>query len=224
MNHTLGAAFLTIALAACGSTSGRAASAAECRASCPEASEWDGKACRYPVSSVQCPDGSRFQGRRCVPTERVATLDVQALIDGTNVGKDKRAVLMDDFKAKQKKLDQVQERLLEEKQQLEAGKLSEAAKKVRREKYERELADLAATYQRYQEELRVKERALTSEILSELREAASRIAERQGFSVIYFDNDVLWTKPGADKAALALKGAPRFDLTSAVMEEMNRGR
>jgi Skp family chaperone for outer membrane proteins len=152
----------------------------------------------------------------------VAQVDVQALIDGTNVGKGKRSLLMDDFKAKQKKLDVVQERLLAEKKELEGGKLGEAAKKLRREKYDRELADLSATYQRYQDELRVKERALTSEILSEVREIAGRVAARQGFGIVYFDQDVLWTKPGAEKSAVALKGVPRFDLTLAVMEEMNR--
>jgi Skp family chaperone for outer membrane proteins len=220
MRYGICGVFLSIALTACGA--GRAASAVDCRASCPEGSEWDGAGCRYPIASVECPDGSRFEGRRCVPTERVAQLDVQALIDGTNVGKAKRALLMDDFKAKQKQLDQVQERLLEEKQALEAGKLGEAAKKVRREKYERELADLAQTYQRYQDELRVKERALTSEILSELREVAAGVAERQGYSIVYFDQDVLWTRPGAEKAARSLEGAPRFDLTLAVLEEMNR--
>jgi Skp family chaperone for outer membrane proteins len=216
-------AAVSVVLAACGG-GGNASSAADCRASCPHGSHWDGAGCRYPVSSVECPEGSRFEGRRCVPTERVAQLDVQALIDGTDVGKDKRAVLMDDFKAKQEKLNQVQERLLEEKRQLEAGKLSESAKRARRDKYERELSELSRTYQRYQEELRVKERALTSEILSEVREVAARVAERQGYSIIYFDEDVLWTRPGKEQAAQALKGVPRFDLTRVVLDEMNRGR
>lgn len=171
-----------------------------------------------------CPAGSRFQGRECVPTVRVAQVNVQALIDGTTIGKSKRSVLMDDFKAKQKKLDEVQERLLEEKKDLEGGKLSAGAKKLRREKYEKELAELAATYQRYQEDLRVKERALTSEILSQVRDVAARVAEQQGFSVIYFEDDVLWTKAGAEKSAQALKGIPRFDLTAAVMESLNSGR
>jgi Skp family chaperone for outer membrane proteins len=211
-------------LGACAAPPGGAQSTADCRASCPEGSEWADGACRYPAASVQCPPGSRFQGRACVPTERVAEVNVQRLIDGTTIGKSKKSVLMEDFKEKQKKLDQVQERLLEEKKELDSGKLSEAAKKLRREKYEKELAELGMTYQRFQEEIRVKERALTSEILSEVRDAASRLGEQQGFSAVYFEEGVLWTKPGKEQAAEALRGMPRFDLTAAVMDEMNRAR
>lgn len=181
-------------------------------------------ACRYPIASVECPPGSRFQGKTCVPTERVAEVDVQRLIDGTTIGKSRKSVLMKDFEEKQRKLDQVQERLLEEKKELESGKLSEAAKKLRREKYEKELAELGMTYQRFQEEIRVKERALTSEILTEVREAAGRLGEAQGFSAVYFAEGVLWTKPGKERAAEALRAIPRFDLTAAVMDEMNRAR
>jgi Skp family chaperone for outer membrane proteins len=211
-------------LTACGAPGGGAHSAADCPAACPQGSEWDGKACRYAAASVQCPAGSRFQGKSCVPTERVAQVDVQRLIDTTSVGKSKRSVLMEDFKRKQTELDKVQEGLLEEKKDLESGKLSEGAKKIRREKYEKQLAELAQTYQRFQEEIRVKERALTSEILSEVREASSRIGEAQGFTAVYFEEGVLWAKPGKEQAADALKGVPRFDLTAAVMEEMNRAR
>jgi Skp family chaperone for outer membrane proteins len=212
-------------VAGCGGGGTRAAgSPADCQASCPEGSEWDGHHCRYSAASVLCPEGSRFQGQQCVPTLRVAQVRVQALIDGTTLGRARKAVLMDDFKAKQKKLDEVQQRLLDEKKDLESGKLSDAAKKLRREKYDKELAELGATYQRYQEDLQNKERALTSEILTQVREAASRIGTAQGFSVIYFEDDVLWTRPGDEKSAETLKGVPRVDLTAAVMEEMNRAR
>lgn len=217
-------ALLCAIATACGAAPQPAASGADCRASCPEGSDWDGRRCRWSAASVQCPSGSRFQGKQCVPEVRVAQVDVQALIDGTDVGRGKKAVLMKDFQEKQKQLDRVQERLLEEKKELDEGKLGAAAKKLRREKYERELAELSATYQRYQEQLRIKERALTSEILSEVRDAAAKLAEQQGFAVVYFETDVLWTRPGQEQAARALRGIPRFDLTAAVMEEMNRGR
>ena len=210
-----------LVLSACGGTQ-PAATATDCTASCPKGSEHDGQKCVWTSASVQCPPGSRYQGKDCVPTLRVAEVNMQALIDGTKVGKSKKAVLMQDFAAKQKELDRAQERLLEEKKVLESGKLGDAAKKLRREKYERELADLGATYQRFQEQIRVKERALTSEILSEVRDAVSKLAEQQGFAVVYFESDVIWTKPGEEKAARALVGLPRFDLTAAVLEEMNR--
>ena len=216
------AGFLSaLVLSACGATA-PATSAADCSASCPKGSENDGQKCVWAAESVHCPPGSRYQGKECVPALRVAQVNMQALIDGTKIGKSKKAVLMEDFALKQKELDRAQERLLEEKKVLESGKLGEAATKLRRGKYERELADLATTYQRFQEQIRVKERALTSEILSEVREAVSKLAEQQGFAAVYFESDVIWTKLGEEKAARALVGVPRFDLTAAVLEEMNR--
>jgi Skp family chaperone for outer membrane proteins len=208
----------------CGAATPGAGATSDCRASCPKGSEWDGSACRYPQSSVVCPAGSRFQGRQCVPTERVADVRVQALIDGSTVGKNKKALLTKDFEAKQKELDEMQERLLEEKKVLESGKLGEAAKKHRREKYERELAELARAFEKFQADLRVKERALTSEILTHVQRAAERVALAQGFSVVYFEEDVLWTKPGSEQIAHSLRGIPRVDVTAAVLDEMNRAK
>ncbi len=209
-------------LSACANAGGSGRATADCRASCPDGAEWDGQACRWSAASVQCPPGSRFQGKQCVPTERAGDVQVQVLIDGSTIGKNKKALLEKDLEAKQKELDQLQERLLAEKEAIESGKLGAAALKARRAKYERDLGELKQALEKYERDLRAKERALTSEILTHIRRAAESVARAQGIGVVYFEDDVLWVEPGSEAIAQSLRGIVRVDLTNAVLEQMNQ--
>src|SRR5258708_6982047 len=113
-----------------------------CEAKCPTGSQRAGSECVVVDANVKCPEGSRFRSGACVPSIRTATVDIQRLIETTRYAKQKKDTLKADFDRKQKALDDKQARLLEEKKLLESGKLSDTTKRVRIEKYEKELAEL----------------------------------------------------------------------------------
>lgn len=160
-----------------------------------------------------------------MPSVRTAQVDIQRIIEITEFGKLKKAKLKDEYESRQKELDKEQARLMEEKKAIEEGKLSEAAKKVRRKKLEEDLTVLQGTYIRFQEDLKTKEQALLGELVNEVRNVAGRIGERENYAAIFHEQDVVWTNPKQSSSVISsLRGIPRIDLTDTVARELDHTR
>jgi Skp family chaperone for outer membrane proteins len=160
-----------------------------------------------------------------VPSVRTAQVDIQRIIEATAFGKSKKAKLKEVYEAKQKELDKEQQRLMEEKKTIEEGKLSEAAKKVRRKKLEDDLTALSGTYMRFQEDLKTQEQALLGELVNQVRTVAGRMGESENFAAIFHEQDVIWTNPKQSSSVISsLRGIPREDLTDRVARELDHTR
>jgi Skp family chaperone for outer membrane proteins len=212
-----------LVVAGCGGGSSGARSA--CDTQCPEGSRAAGDGCVWLEARVTCPPGSQFKGGQCMPSVQTAQVDVQRIIEITEFGRAKKTKLKDDYETKQKELDKEQARLMEEKKTIEEGKLSEAAKKVRRKKLEDDLTALQGTYLRFQEDLKVKEQALLSELLNEVRTVAGRIGEERGYAAIFHEQDLVWTNPKQSSSVVSsLRGIPRQDITEVVARALDGKR
>lgn len=220
--------FLLISLGvlsvACGGAGGAGAKGA-CDAKCPEGSRSTDSGCVWNEAKVSCPPGSSFKSGACIPTVRTAQVDIQRIIEVTDFGRQKKAKLKDVYESKQKELDKEQQRLMEEKKAIEEGKLSEAAKKVRRKKLEEDLTVLQGTYMRFQEDLKTQEQALLGELVNQVRTIVGRIGERENYAVIFHEQDVVWTNPKQSSSVISsLRGIPRIDLTDTVARELDHTR
>jgi Skp family chaperone for outer membrane proteins len=194
--------------------------AGACDVKCPTGSRRSGNDCVAVDGNVKCPEGSRFRSGACVPNVRTATVDIQRLIETTRYAKQRKDTLKADFDKKQKALDDKQARLLDEKKLLESGKLSDTAKRVRIQAYEKELAELQKMYVAFQNELKEKEKATVASMIERVREIASKMGEQEGFEVVFVERDVLWARTGASPEKLA--GIPRDDLTDAIARELDK--
>ncbi len=212
----------SLALAACGA-GGKSGAASACDAECPEGSRSTGKGCVWLEAKVRCPPGSKFGSGQCVPTVRTAQIDIQRIIETTQFGRSRKNKLREDYEQKQKELDKEQARLLDEKKTIDTGKLSDAAKRVRKKKLEDDLTELSGTYMRYQEDLKTKEQALLGELVNEVRTVAGRLGEKQGYAAIFHEQDVLWANPNQSSSVItSLRGIPREDITDTVAKELDK--
>jgi Skp family chaperone for outer membrane proteins len=191
-----------------------------CEAKCPAGSKLKGKECVVEDANVKCPEGSRFQSGACVATTRAAMVDIQRIIETSQYAKRRKDTLKADFDRKQKALDDSQAKLLEQKKAIETGKMSDAVKRTRIEKYERELTELQKTYVAFQNELKNKEQTTVAALIERVREVAGKVADRDGFEVVFVDRDVLWARAGANPEKL--RGIPRDDLTDTVARELDK--
>lgn len=221
MTRFRSAAFVLVVLVS-GCASTRSSAPPSCSTSCPEGSRYVGKQCVWDEARVACPKGSSFRGKECVPSVRTGQVDVQRIIEMTEYGRSRKQELRKDFEKKQKKLDEDQARLTEEKKIIDSGKLSKGAHILREKKFVEALSELQATYLRFQEDLKSREQALLGELLNDVRLAAGAIGEHEGFAAIFTEQDTLWVSSKHSGTEVSLRGIPRVDLTEIVARELDR--
>ncbi|MCC6559058.1 MAG: OmpH family outer membrane protein [Polyangiaceae bacterium] len=190
---------------------------------CPEGTAWDGKQCvrKQVMTQVECPPGSSYERGACVAAQRVAQVSWQKLLDGTAMGRAAKASLKTVFDARQRELDARQTELKDAMALFERQRtvLSAAAAAERERRLAADMVTLQQLFAKYNKELADLEAARTKEVIQKLTVIAGEVAAQQGFIGVYEGTELVWSQRGQEKAAIALSGAPRFDLTDAVRQK-----
>lgn len=129
-------------------------------------------------------------------------VDFQRALNEVEEGKQVKAKLERDFKAKQAQLDKKQKEVMDLKTTLEqqAQMLSEDARRKRFAEFQTEMANLQQLYMQLQTELAQAEAEATQKIFERMRTITEEIGKAQNYTMIFERNEagLLYAPAGAD--------------------------
>ena len=129
---------------------------------------------------------------------KVATVDMQKVLNETQLGKKARKKLETSSKAKQQKLDKKRAQL--EKDQAKLQTLKGAALAKAQEDLQKQLIELQQVYMTMQQELAADEGRLLEEIYGKSKGIVDKIADELGLDLVLINdvNNIIYQKSGLD--------------------------
>lgn len=133
---------------------------------------------------------------------KFAYLDMQKAIQSVDQGKKAKKELETEFNAKKKKLEAKEKDLKEMGDDLEkkAMALSDEARGRKQREFQEEMLKYQKMVAQSQQEIQGRERELTAPILDKMRTVIEKLAQDEGFTMIFEKNEqsVIWAKKEVD--------------------------
>lgn len=150
-------------------------------------------------------------------TIRVAVIDQQAVVERTVTGKRALDTLKEFSMSRQRILAADNEEMqgLEKDLRESVPTLSEAAKREKQERFRTKYEGYQRRLQDFQREIQAKQKELDNEYQKKIKEVASDVAQKQGFTAVL--------DRGSDTTLkIVIYAQPAIDLTDAVVKEFDR--
>ncbi len=144
---------------------------------------------------------------------KIAVIDMQQIMQQSNIGKTTISKLKAKYKNLQEKLNQQAKKVQQARQEFEkkAPLLSKEAKQKEAQKISNMIRDLQAQQQNYQMEMRQAEQEAMKPIFAKLRKLIQKIGREKGYAIILEKN-----MPGVYYVS------PRVDITKMIIKELNK--
>ncbi len=143
---------------------------------------------------------------------KIGTIDMQKAIQSSETGKKAKGELEQAFNKKKKELQAEEANLkkLQEEFQKKQAALSESAKKEQQGKLQEKFMKYQELLQKSQAEIQKKEQEMSEPIIRKIREKASEIAKKKGFSLLLEKNE-----------NVVIYSLDKDDITEEVMKAIN---
>ena len=149
--------------------------------------------------------------------EKVAVIDIQAIFERSQSGKQALAALLEEFGEERRRLTHEEDALKQEAIALEQDRRALGPDQLHEqtERYLTRLERYRVQVQSYNQELTVRHRALVASYLPKIVAVARPLAEREGYSTVLHQG-----RP--ETVMIVFYHAPEIDLTDRVIAELDR--
>ncbi len=144
---------------------------------------------------------------------KIAVIDMQQIIQQSNIGKATISKLKAKYRSLQEKLNQQAKKVQQARQEFEkkAPLLNKEAKQKEEQQISNMIRDLQAQQQNYQMEMRQAEQEAMKPIFAKLKALIHDIGKKKGYSIILEKN-----MPGIYYVS------PKIDITKMIIKELNK--